>query len=79
MNRKVSQTAERKPELACKHHWVLESPNGPVSRGVCKKCGEEREFRNSLDYVPATDEKLNLKPQLGAMRLILEDEEFSEN
>lgn len=32
----------------CAHFWRIESPRGPLSRGVCKLCGEEREFRNSL-------------------------------
>jgi len=32
----------------CNHHWVIESPNGPTSVGVCKLCGVGREFRNSL-------------------------------
>lgn len=31
------------------HHWVIESPNGPTSRGKCQFCDEEREFRNGLD------------------------------
>ena len=30
----------------CPHYWVLETPSGPVSRGKCKICGEEREFSN---------------------------------
>ena len=37
------------PEIArCAHFWAIESPRGPLSLGVCKNCGEEREFRNSL-------------------------------
>jgi hypothetical protein len=35
-------------EIECKHFWVIESPSGPTSDGVCKNCGEAREFRNSL-------------------------------
>ena len=31
----------------CTHHWVIESPHGPLSEGVCQYCGEEREFKNS--------------------------------
>jgi hypothetical protein len=31
----------------CRHHWVIESPQGATSLGTCKVCGEEREFRNS--------------------------------
>ena len=33
----------------CKHHWVIEAANGPLSEGVCQRCGEERGFRNSAD------------------------------
>ncbi|HMS59659.1 MAG TPA: hypothetical protein PKA49_12495 [Tepidiformaceae bacterium] len=31
----------------CRHHWVIETPNGSVSSGRCKRCGVAREFRNS--------------------------------
>jgi len=33
--------------MTCVHHWMLDPPNGPFSRGVCQKCGEERTFANS--------------------------------
>jgi len=32
----------------CKHHWVIEPPNGPFSRGKCKQCGAEKVFDNIL-------------------------------
>ena len=32
----------------CCHYWILEMANGPTSKGVCKFCGAEREFLNSL-------------------------------
>ena len=35
--------------MACKHHWVIDRPKGPLSVGVCQRCGERREFRNSAD------------------------------
>ena len=31
-------------------HWVIEPPNGPVSMGKCKKCGTQKEFKNSVEY-----------------------------
>ncbi len=31
----------------CRHHWVIESPQGATSMGKCKVCGEIKEFRNS--------------------------------
>lgn len=28
----------------CKHHWIIESPDGrSVLNGVCKKCGIEKQ------------------------------------
>ncbi|MSQ40830.1 MAG: hypothetical protein EXR55_04075 [Dehalococcoidia bacterium] len=32
----------------CAHFWMIESPRGPYSSGLCKYCGEARAFRNSL-------------------------------
>jgi hypothetical protein len=28
------------------HYWVIDPPNGPISIGTCKKCGEKKEFSN---------------------------------
>ena len=33
----------------CAHHWLIEAAAGPVSKGKCQLCGEEREFSNSTD------------------------------
>ncbi len=56
-----SKTAvkERRPEAndpvqtdECRHHWIIERPQGALSGGRCKICGEERDFRNSAnDYI----------------------------
>ena len=32
----------------CRHHWVIDSADGPVSRGVCKNCQQVREFENFI-------------------------------
>lgn len=37
------------PSDQCRHHWVIETPNGPTVNGVCRLCGVEREFRTSSD------------------------------
>lgn len=36
----------------CRHHWVIDTPAGTTSRGVCKRCGAEREFYNVLADFP---------------------------
>ena len=33
----------------CAHHWVIAAPNGPTSEGVCRRCGHQREFVNSVE------------------------------
>jgi hypothetical protein len=32
----------------CRHYWIIEAANGPKSRGVCKYCGEVRDFFNHI-------------------------------
>lgn len=48
----MSHTATRERDAlspACRHHWVIETPNGSLSLGFCKLCGVERSFRNSSE------------------------------
>ncbi len=33
----------------CQHHWVIDPPDGPVSKGTCRSCGEERDFPNYIE------------------------------
>ena len=35
----------------CAHHWVIAVPDGPVSEGVCQRCGQVREFQNSAPEI----------------------------
>ncbi len=32
----------------CQHHWMIEPADGKTSIGVCKQCGEWREFNNYI-------------------------------
>lgn len=43
--------AEQEPTPQCIHHWLIESPKGPTSWGMCKHCGRRREFSNSASDV----------------------------
>ena len=38
--------------LICSYHWMIERPNGPVSNGVCRLCGETRKFQNYVEGAP---------------------------
>ena len=33
----------------CPHHWDVETPHGPLSRGVCRLCGEAKDFPNGIE------------------------------
>jgi len=43
----IIQRSETTP--GCRHHWVIEKARGPISRGTCRLCGEEKDFRNFSD------------------------------
>lgn len=34
---------------ACRHHWLIETPHGVTSRGVCKRCGATRRYPNAAE------------------------------
>ncbi len=40
--------AEEVPQEQCIHHWLIDPAHGPVSRGTCKVCGEEKDFLNAI-------------------------------
>ena len=56
MMRKNRETSSIDKPMAssakCPHYWVIDSPSGPTSRGMCKLCGQTKEFRNSTDDFP---------------------------
>jgi hypothetical protein len=43
----VNQARRATAEPGCRHHWLIESPHGATSMGICKLCGAQKEFRNS--------------------------------
>ncbi len=44
------------------HEWKILPANGRYSPGVCKKCGTERIFRNSLTKHPWLESAINPMP-----------------
>ena len=43
-----TQENTKKEEQRCHHFWVIDIANGPKSLGVCKYCGEKKEFLNAF-------------------------------
>ena len=35
----------------CIHHWILDTPNGRLSEGICRECGESKMFPNLMPYM----------------------------
>ncbi len=73
-----SQTAVEAP--SCQHHWIIETPRGSTSSGRCKRCGQEREFRNSAsDYVWEDDSSRGYSPWSGVRSApkVTEDDEVA--
>ena len=33
---------------SCNHRWMIATPNGPTSAGVCSDCGDMKEFDNVI-------------------------------
>lgn len=58
----------------CTHHWRIDEPNGPVSEGVCQKCGVVRMFVNSdlLDgaYGPLSDQERRKRAAKARQRIV---------
>jgi len=52
----------------CRHHWVIETPNGSLSRGRCKRCGHAREFRNSTEDLLWDSDSFSLNGSRGRGR-----------
>jgi hypothetical protein len=46
------ESPQTSAEPRCVHHWVIETPSGTTSWGVCKICGDKREFQNyASDFI----------------------------
>ena len=45
---KETLTIEESEGNTCAHFWMIDSPSGPTSKGVCKMCGDEKDFKNSF-------------------------------
>ncbi len=63
MNKARVQTARgrRAAAAACAHHWVIESPAVPTSRGCYTLCGAENDFPNYAQYSPGNDVRYKIR------------------
>ena len=50
LEKNIPEQLEKQTETTCVHHWVIEPPEGPFSKGKCLRCGEEKEFQNYFPH-----------------------------
>ena len=60
--RQAPEEESGQPE--CRHHWIIDTPEGPLSRGTCRLCGEAREFKNYIEADQRTDDPSPATAQL---------------
>jgi hypothetical protein len=58
-------------ETECRHHWLIERPNGLASSARCKFCGAEREFDNVSPWEKARAKKLTRPESVDLHRSLL--------
>ena len=57
--------------LVCRHHWLIQAADGPSSAGVCRICGETREFKNYMETAAWGDSRLYPAPVPVSREVIL--------
>ena len=57
--------------VVCRHHWLIQAAEGPVSGGVCRICGESREFKNYVEAATWGDTRLMPAPAPVSQDVIL--------
>ena len=67
-------TISRKPaaQRKCHHHWMVEMATGPISRGMCKFCGAQKDFKS---YFPDCLEKEGMGYRRWSLKRRYEDED----
>ncbi|MSQ22352.1 MAG: hypothetical protein EXR53_03460 [Dehalococcoidia bacterium] len=53
--------------VLCRHYWIIDSAGGPTSKGVCRTCGVQRQFKNYLEDAPWDDEKPAARDQIASV------------
>lgn len=61
--------------LVCRHHWLIQAADGPTSGGVCRICGETREFKNYVETATWGDTRLMPAPAPVRQQVILSSDD----
>ena len=61
MKEMLAADQKTKVKKECRHHWVIESPRGPTSMGICRHCGLVKEFSNYMPFSSWDDDNSRFK------------------
>lgn len=61
MEEMITAPQKTKVQTECRHHWVIESPSGATSIGICKHCGAVKEFGNYMPFSSWEDDNSRIK------------------
>lgn len=73
----IRNLATRSP-LGCRHDWVIQPAAGPLSIGVCRICGAQREFKNFVGDPLWDDYNLVARSTLGSSKVVAREVEGHE-
>ena len=59
----------------CRHHWVIQPADGPVSNGSCQICGENRKFKNYVESATWGDSRIASKTPSATVESTSDDED----
>lgn len=45
----IAEAPVKRRTSRCQHRWVIETPHGATSRGLCKRCGATKRFPNAAE------------------------------
>ena len=65
--------------LVCQHHWMIQAADGPTSGGICRICGETREFKNYVETATWGDTRLMPNPAPVSQQAILSSDDSWED
>jgi hypothetical protein len=76
-DRRPETEAPEKPQIIggdpnCVHHWVIDSPAGSVSAGLCRICGAHRTFANYVSDFIYEGDSADTLPQGGWKKPVTE-------
>ncbi len=69
----ISHPKKRAIGERCHHYWLIETPHGATCKGICRFCGEVKDFVSSWERLMS----MNTESKPVKKDISVEDGEFS--